>query len=229
MLLGVLSLCLPFATHISSGDTIVPCSHDGSRQTSAGLCATRYFLRGASTADRAAYMLGMGYVAQTPYLAPGTLAQNVAFSQWGRPYDEKQVLNACQLAHLDIVNQRPEGINLLIGEGGSGLSGGQEQRLSIACALYASPNLLILDEATRSLDPGIEAAIMNTIAALPNSMTLAIMRTGFLLWSGVTLFSGSRMVKLPCMGRHQRFCRTIRNTWSGFHANRFRRRNIHRI
>ena len=127
-----------------------------------------------SADELAAYTLGVGYVAQSPYLAPGTLAQNVAFSQWGRPYDEDQVRRACQLSHLDIVEHRPEGIDLLIGESGSGLSGGQAQRLSIARALYASPNLLILDEATSSLDLGVEASIMHTIAALPKSMTLAI-------------------------------------------------------
>ena len=119
-------------------------------------------------------MLGVGYVAQNPYVAPGTLAQNVAFSQWGRPYDEERVRQACRMAHLDIADQRPEGINLPIGEGGSGLSGGQLQRLSIARALYASPHLLILDEATSSLDMGVEAAIMKTITSLPRSMTLAI-------------------------------------------------------
>lgn len=127
-----------------------------------------------SPSERAAYMLRVGYVAQSPYVAPGTLAQNVAFSQWGRPYDEERVLQACRMAHLDIVEQRPEGINLVIGEGGSGLSGGQLQRLSIARALYATPYLLILDEATSSLDIGIEAAIMKTITSLPRSMTLAI-------------------------------------------------------
>lgn len=127
-----------------------------------------------SPSERAAYMLGVGYVAQNPYVAPGTLAQNVAFSQWGRPYDEERVRQACRMAHLDIADQRPEGINLPIGEGGSGLSGGQLQRLSIARALYASPHLLILDEATSSLDMGVEAAIMKTITSLPRAMTLAI-------------------------------------------------------
>lgn len=130
--------------------------------------------RELSSLERAAYMLGVGYVAQTPYLVPGTLAQNVAFSQWGRPYDPEMVLHACRLAHLDIVDTHAEGINLPIGEGGTGLSGGQGQRLSIARALYTSPHLLILDEATSSLDLGVESAIMKTIASLPKSVTVVI-------------------------------------------------------
>lgn len=127
-----------------------------------------------SASEQVAYMLGVGYVAQAPYLAPGTLAQNVAFSQWGRAYDPEKVRDACRLAHLDIVDTHPRGIELPIGEGGTGLSGGQAQRLSIARALYASPQLLILDEATSSLDLGVEVAIMKTIAELPKSVTVAI-------------------------------------------------------
>ena len=93
----------------------------------------------------------------------------MAFSQWGKPWDEEKVLRACRMAELDIVEQR--GINFTLGQGGGGLSGGQAQRLSIARALYAEPSVLILDEATSALDGGVESAIMNTIFSLPQSIT----------------------------------------------------------
>jgi ABC-type bacteriocin/lantibiotic exporter with double-glycine peptidase domain len=130
--------------------------------------------RQLSPGERAAYMRGIGYVAQRPFLLSGTLAQNVAFSEWGRPYDPKRVLQACHLARLDIVDTHPKGIELPIGSEGTGLSGGQAQRLSIARALYASPQILILDEATSSLDLGIEAAIIETISSLPHSITTIV-------------------------------------------------------
>lgn len=119
--------------------------------------------------EMAAYRQHVGYVPQNPYILSGTLAENVAFSQWGKPWDEERVLQACRLAELDIVAQR--GILLPLGEGGAGLSGGQIQRLSLARALYAEPSVLILDEATSALDSAVEAAIMDTLFALPQSIT----------------------------------------------------------
>jgi ABC-type multidrug transport system fused ATPase/permease subunit len=121
-----------------------------------------------------AYSLQVGYVPQTPYIMPGTLAENVAFSSWGKAYDEERVLRVCRLAALDVVDKHPQGIRLPIGEKGAGLSGGQAQRLSIARALYADPALLILDEATSALDSATETAIMNTIYALPQSITTVV-------------------------------------------------------
>jgi ABC-type multidrug transport system fused ATPase/permease subunit len=125
-----------------------------------------------SPAGLAAYCLRVGYVPQTPYILAGSLAENVAFSRWGRPWDEERVKTVCRMAELDIAEQR--GIETAVGANGAGLSGGQAQRLSIARALYAGPSVLILDEATSALDTGVEAAIMNTIFALPQSITTII-------------------------------------------------------
>ncbi|MDR1659645.1 MAG: ABC transporter ATP-binding protein/permease [Desulfovibrio sp.] len=124
-----------------------------------------------SPAGRAAYALRVGYVPQSPYIMAGTLAENVAFSRWGKPCDEERVRRACRMAALEQAETHPDGVNMRIGERGSGLSGGQAQRLSIARALYADPAVLILDEATSALDYGVEKAVMSTIFSLPKGIT----------------------------------------------------------
>ena len=123
---------------------------------------------------RAAYIQRVGYVSQTPYIFNGTIAENVAFSQWGKPYDEERVLEACRMAALDIVEKDSKGILYPIGDNGAGLSGGQAQRVSIARALYARPDVLILDESTSALDIGTEQAIMETIEQLKGRLTIII-------------------------------------------------------
>jgi len=121
----------------------------------------------------AAYMLQMGYVPQAPYILPGTVAENVAFSQWGQPIDEERVLRACRMASLDIVEQG-QGIYTSVGERGIGLSGGQAQRVSLARALYCNPKVLILDEATSSLDQANEKSIMMAISKLRSDIITII-------------------------------------------------------
>lgn len=125
-----------------------------------------------SPAARVAYCECIGYVPQNPYILAGSIAENVAFSQWGKPWDEERVIRACRMASLDVALER--GIEASIGGGGAGLSGGQMQRVAIARALYAEPAVLILDEATSALDSGVEASIMNTIFALPVGITTII-------------------------------------------------------
>ena len=120
-----------------------------------------------------AYCARVGYVPQTPYIMSGTIAENVAFSQWGKPYDEEKVRRACRMAALDVVKKDPRGIDYPIGEHGAGLAGGQAQRVSIARALYAGPEILILDESTSARDQRTEAAIMETIRRL-KGMTVII-------------------------------------------------------
>ena len=130
--------------------------------------------RELSPEERAAYIRSIGYVPQSPYILQGTVAANVAFSQWGKPYDAEKVARACRMAALDLVEHDPRGIEYPIGERGAGLSGGQAQRVSIARALYAAPDILILDESTSALDLGTESAIMETIEALKGQLTIII-------------------------------------------------------
>lgn len=119
----------------------------------------------------AAFAMRIGYVAQMPFLFAGTLAENIAFSHWGEPWDEQAVRVACQQAAIDFVDDRPESLCQAIGENGAGLSGGQAQRVSIARALYPNPDILILDEATSALDQANENAIRHTIEHLAVNVT----------------------------------------------------------
>ena len=122
----------------------------------------------------AAFVAQVGYVPQAPFLFAGTLAENIAFSQWGQPWDEARVRDACRRAAIDFVDSHPLGLKQPIGENGAGLSGGQAQRVSIARAMYASPKLLIFDEATSALDQANEKNIQETILQLADEVTCVI-------------------------------------------------------
>lgn len=121
-----------------------------------------------------AYRSRIGYVAQKPFLLPGTVAQNIAFSQWGKEYDEERVKRVCREACIDFLGQDCADINRMVGENGAGFSGGQAQRISIARALYPEPDILILDEATSSLDLASEAAVQRSLRNLKGRITTII-------------------------------------------------------
>lgn len=129
----------------------------------------------AMNPERAAAFAAMiGYVPQHPFLFAGTLAENVAFSEWGKPVDTEKVATACKKAAIDFYQEHPQELSMPIGENGSGLSGGQAQRVSIARALYNNPRLIIFDEATSSLDQANEMNIQHTIEKLANDVTCVI-------------------------------------------------------
>lgn len=120
--------------------------------------------RPMSAAELAAYRKQIGYVPQTPYLLSGTVAQNVAFSDWGTAPDAERVRQTCREAAIDFLGPDCADIDRLITAGGSGLSGGQMQRVSIARALYVNPSLLIFDEATSALDQATETEVQEALA-----------------------------------------------------------------
>ena len=89
--------------------------------------------------------------------------------------DEKSLKEATKVANLDkFVKNLPDGLNTMVGEHGVRISGGQRQRVGIARALYSNPNILILDEATSSLDINIEKEIMEEISKLKGKKTVII-------------------------------------------------------
>lgn len=122
----------------------------------------------------AAFAMQIGYVPQTPFLFAGTLAENIAFSAWGKPADTDRLHSACRQAAIDFVDTHPQGLDQAIGDNGAGLSGGQAQRVSIARAMYARPSLIIFDEATSALDQANENAIQQTIDQLAENVTCLI-------------------------------------------------------
>lgn len=117
----------------------------------------------------------IGYIPQVIYLMDDTIRANVAFGINAEDIDDKKVWKALKEAQLDeFVRGLPDGLNTEIGDRGVRLSGGQRQRIGIARALYFDPPLLVLDEATSSLDNETETAVMEAIDSLHGSRTMII-------------------------------------------------------
>jgi subfamily B ATP-binding cassette protein MsbA len=116
------------------------------------------------------YRSQLGVVLQESFLFDGTIKENVMFSH--PDATEEDFLSACRIARVDEFAERfPEGYDTIVGERGVKLSGGQRQRLSIARAILASPRILILDEATSSLDSESEAMIQHGLSYLMQGRT----------------------------------------------------------
>ena len=111
------------------------------------------------------YRTQLGVVLQDNFLFDGTIADNIAFSKPGA--NRSEIIAAAALAHCDeFVSRFPQGYDTVVGERGVKLSGGQRQRVAIARAILADPSILILDEATSSLDSESEALIRDGLRRL---------------------------------------------------------------
>jgi ABC-type bacteriocin/lantibiotic exporter with double-glycine peptidase domain len=114
----------------------------------------------------------IGYVPQRVTLFDGTIGQNVALT-WDDDYDRDKVAEVLEKAQLSsLVESREGGLDERVGERGVSLSGGQQQRLGIARALYSDPLVLVLDEATSSLDTKTEDDVVHALKALHGEVTL---------------------------------------------------------
>jgi len=117
----------------------------------------------------------ISYVPQDVVIAAGTIRENVALGYPLAEATNELVLSALKIAQLEkFIASLPEGIDTQVGERGTKISGGQRQRLGIARAMFTRPHLLVLDEATSSLDGETEAGISAAIQALRGSTTVVM-------------------------------------------------------
>jgi ABC-type multidrug transport system fused ATPase/permease subunit len=117
----------------------------------------------------------ISYVPQDVFISNDTILENVAFGFPISGISESRVWDSLRAAQLEeIVRNFPEQLHTKLGEGGSRLSGGQRQRLGIARALYTNPKLIILDEATSSLDGKTEQQISEALSMLSGKVTIIV-------------------------------------------------------
>jgi len=123
-----------------------------------------------------AWQRAIGYVPQHIFLVNDTVAANIAFGVPPHKIDMEAVERSSRYAelHAFVTHELPHGYQTIIGERGVRLSGGQRQRISIARALYHDPDVLVLDEATSSLDNITERAIMDALHNLAHVKTILL-------------------------------------------------------
>jgi ABC-type multidrug transport system fused ATPase/permease subunit len=172
------------------------------------------------------YRRQLASVLQENFLFDGTIAENVGYARPGASLDE--IKEACRIAHCDeFISQFPEGYHTVVGERGIKLSGGQRQRVSIARAILANPRVLILDEATSSLDSESEQMIQDGLRRLRSGRTtfviahrLSTIRSAdqiLVLEAGEIVERGSHAELIALNGRY----RQLHDKQYKFEADRF--------
>ena len=118
---------------------------------------------------------GIGYVPQNIYITDDSFISNIAFGIKESDIDKNRVLDVIKKSELDsLVRELSDGLETMMGERGARISGGQLQRIGLARALYHDPSVLILDEATSSLDTDTENKIMETVGLMQSEKTIII-------------------------------------------------------
>jgi ATP-binding cassette subfamily B protein len=168
---------------LEPGRTVALIGHTGSGKTTLASLVPRFYdvsagrvtVDGAEVRDVKLTSLrrAIGVVAQDPLLFSATVRENIAF---GAPYaSDEQVEEAARMAQAhEFIEELPEGYDTVIGERGITLSGGQRQRIAIARALVLDPRILILDDATASVDATTEARIRLALGEVMRDRTTII-------------------------------------------------------
>ena len=158
--------------HVPAGDTVAIVGPTGSGKTTLVKLLLRFYdvqhgriclddqdIRDLRLAD---LRQAIGFVSQDVFLFHGTVRENIAYGSFDAPLN--QIVEAAKIAEAhDFITELPQGYDTVVGERGQKLSGGQRQRLSIARAVLKDPPVLILDEATSSVDNETEAAIQRSM------------------------------------------------------------------
>ena len=158
------------------------------------------------------YRAQLASVLQENFLFDGTIIENVGYARPGA--SREQIIDACRVAHCDeFISAFPQGYDTIVGERGIKLSGGQRQRVSIARAILANPRILILDEATSSLDSESEEMIQDGLRNLRAGRTtfviahrLSTIRSAdqiLVLEGGVIVERGTHAELLETHGRYR--------------------------
>ena len=117
----------------------------------------------------------LGYVPQKPGLVLGSISQNIALGVSSSDINDESLQNAVHKAHLKgLIDSLPEGLGTDLGKGKDQLSGGQLQRIGLSRALYTKPKLLVMDEATSSLDAESEQEINQALDAMRGEVTVIL-------------------------------------------------------
>ncbi len=124
--------------------------------------------------NRSDWQRNCGYVPQEIYLADDSVRRNIAYGIAPETIDEARIRDAARLANIDtfIETELPAGYDTEVGERGIRLSGGQRQRIGIARALYHDPDVIVLDEATSSVDTETERVIVEAVESLAGRKTI---------------------------------------------------------
>lgn len=126
-------------------------------------------------ADIRCWRMNVGYIPQFIHLSDDTIRRNIAFGLPDNEIDEERVWQALRAAQLEaFIRELPEGLNTTVGEKGIRLSGGERQRIGIARALYNNPRVLIMDEATSSLDNITEKYVIDALEKMRGDRTVVI-------------------------------------------------------
>lgn len=169
-----------FSLTIPAGETLAIVGHTGAGKSSLVKLLMRFYefqggqllidRRDIRTLDLSDYRLQLGLVPQVPFLFSGTVADNI---RYGRPgaSDEAVAVAARQLGDGSWLDDLPQGVNTDVGERGARLSLGQRQLVALARVLLQDPAILLLDEATASIDPITEAQVQAALATVLSGRT----------------------------------------------------------